>query len=132
MVILASMVSIAISSSGSIRNRKNAATWDNPPQKFPEGQLPFITVQLPIFNEQYVIDRLLEACCRMDYPRDRFEIQVLDDSTDETTDVALQMVKRYAAGFGDLPPQPITYLHRTNRYGFKAGRAGRRTQNRKG
>jgi cellulose synthase/poly-beta-1,6-N-acetylglucosamine synthase-like glycosyltransferase len=43
------------------------------------GQLPFVTVQLPIFNEQFVIDRLIDAVCKLDYPRDRFEIQVLDD-----------------------------------------------------
>ena len=49
-----------------------------------EGELPFVTIQLPIFNEQFVIERLIEACCRLEYPRDRFEIQVLDDSTDET------------------------------------------------
>ena len=50
-----------------------------------------------------------------------FEIQLLDDSTDETTAVAREIVERYAAGFGDLAPQPIFYLHRTNRYGYKAG-----------
>ncbi len=101
------------------RNKKNAAK--EPPQHFPEGQLPFVTIQLPIFNEQFVIDRLIDACCRLDYPRDRFEIQVLDDSTDETTTVARQIVDRYAAGFPGMPPQPIHYLHRTNRHGYKAG-----------
>lgn len=103
------------------KNRKNAARWDDPPARFPEGELPFVTIQLPIFNEQFVIDRLIEACCRLDYPRDRFEIQVLDDSTDETTSVAEQIVRRYATGFAGMDPQPITYIHRTNRYGFKAG-----------
>ena len=47
-------------------------------------ELPTVTVQLPIYNEMYVVDRLIESVCRMDYPRDRFEVQVLDDSTDET------------------------------------------------
>ena len=103
------------------RNKKNAAKWDHPVARFPDGKLPFVTIQLPIFNEQFVIGRLLEACCRLDYPRDRFEIQVLDDSTDETTEVARGIVERYAAGFNGLPPQPIVYLHRTNRYGYKAG-----------
>jgi cellulose synthase/poly-beta-1,6-N-acetylglucosamine synthase-like glycosyltransferase len=84
-------------------------------------KLPFVTIQLPIFNEQFVIDRLIEACCRLDYPRDRFEIQVLDDSTDETVRVAKQIVDRYAAGFPGMDPQPIKYLHRTNRHGYKAG-----------
>jgi len=103
------------------KNRKNASKWDEPPARWPEGELPFVTIQLPIFNEQFVIDRLIDACCRLNYPRDRFEIQVLDDSTDETTVVAQQIVERYAIGFAGMDPQPITYIHRTNRYGFKAG-----------
>ena len=103
------------------KNRKNAAKWDEPPQRWPEGQLPFVTIQLPIFNEQFVIDRLIDACCRLDYPRDRFEIQVLDDSTDETTLVAQQIVERYARGFAGMDPQPIVYIHRSNRHGYKAG-----------
>ncbi|WP_263385014.1 cellulose synthase family protein [Granulicella arctica] len=103
------------------RNKKNAAKWDEPVARFPEGQLPFVTIQLPIFNEQFVIDRLIEAICRLDYPRDRFEIQVLDDSTDETVEVAREIVERYAQGFPGMAPQPIVYLHRTNRYGYKAG-----------
>ena len=103
------------------KNKKNAAKWNEPPAHFAEDELPFVTIQLPIFNEQFVIDRLIDACCRLDYPRDRFEIQVLDDSTDETTAVAEQIVRRYADGFAGMDPQPITYIHRTNRYGFKAG-----------
>ncbi len=86
----------------------------NPPRHFAE--LPRITVQLPIFNEQFVIDRLIEAVCAMEYPHDKLEIQVLDDSTDETTAVASAIVDRYAA-LG----APIVYIHRTNRHGFKAG-----------
>ena len=73
-------------------------------------------MQLPIFNEQFVIDRLIEAVCAMEYPREKLEIQVLDDSTDETQQVAAGIVARYAA-LG----HPIVYIHRTNRYGFKAG-----------
>jgi cellulose synthase/poly-beta-1,6-N-acetylglucosamine synthase-like glycosyltransferase len=92
--------------------RKN--TTKEPPQQF--AQLPRITVQLPIFNEQFVIDRLIEAVCRLEYPRELLEIQVLDDSTDETTEVASAIVKRYQA-LGE----PIVYIHRTNRSGFKAG-----------
>jgi cellulose synthase/poly-beta-1,6-N-acetylglucosamine synthase-like glycosyltransferase len=86
----------------------------NPPQHFAE--LPQVTVQLPIFNEQFVIDRLIEAICAIDYPREKLEIQVLDDSTDETCEVAAGIVERYAA-LG----HPIVYIHRTNRHGFKAG-----------
>jgi cellulose synthase/poly-beta-1,6-N-acetylglucosamine synthase-like glycosyltransferase len=79
-------------------------------------ELPLVTVQLPIYNEQFVIDRLIEAICAMQYPKDRLEIQLLDDSTDETQQVAADIVERYAA-LG----HPIVYIHRTNRHGFKAG-----------
>ena len=85
-----------------------------PPARFEE--LPRVTVQLPIFNEQYVVARLVEAVCKLEYPREKLDIQVLDDSTDETVDVARGLVDRYAA-LG----HPITYHHRTNREGFKAG-----------
>ncbi|HEX3435691.1 MAG TPA: cellulose synthase family protein [Pseudacidobacterium sp.] len=94
------------------KHRKNAAK--EPPKRF--TQLPRVTVQLPIFNEQFVIDRLIESCCNLDYPRDLLEIQVLDDSTDETKNVAANLVEQYrAAG------NPIVYIHREDRYGFKAG-----------
>ena len=103
------------------RNKRNASRSTEPPARFDEAALPFVTIQLPIFNEQFVIDRLIDACCRIAYPRDRFEIQVLDDSTDETQAVAAGVVARYAAGTDGLAPQPIRYLHRTNRHGYKAG-----------
>jgi cellulose synthase/poly-beta-1,6-N-acetylglucosamine synthase-like glycosyltransferase len=86
----------------------------NPPRHF--EVLPQVTIQLPIFNEQFVIDRLIEAVCAMEYPREKLEIQVLDDSTDETREVASGIVDRYAA-LG----HNIVYIHRTNRHGFKAG-----------
>ena len=94
------------------KHQKNRTT--HPAAQFEE--LPRITVQLPIFNEQYVVERLLEAICKLDYPPEKLDIQVLDDSTDETVDVARGLVERYAA-LGN----PIRYLHRTNRHGFKAG-----------
>ncbi len=103
------------------RNRRKEAHSLHPVARFPEHELPFVTIQLPIFNEQFVVDRLIDACCRIRYPRDRFEIQVLDDSTDETREVAAGVVARYAAGIEGLGPQPIHYLHRTNRHGYKAG-----------
>ena len=103
------------------RNKRNEAHSNEPPATFAEEDLPFVTIQLPIYNEQFVIDRLLDACCRLDYPRDRFEIQLLDDSTDETVGVASAMVARFAAGTQGLEPQPVYYLHRTNRHGYKAG-----------
>ncbi len=77
---------------------------------------PKVTIQLPIFNERYVIERLVDAVSRFDYPRELLDVQVLDDSTDETRDVARGCVERYQAlGF------PITYHHRSNREGYKAG-----------
>src|SRR6202789_303286 len=103
------------------RNKRNESHSDQPAATFAEEDLPFVTVQLPIYNEQFVIDRLLDACCRLDYPRDRFEIQLLDDSTDETVGVASAMVARFAAGTQGLDAQPVYYLHRTNRHGYKAG-----------
>src|ERR1039458_4427056 len=78
--------------------------------------LPRVTVQLPIFNEQYVVERLLDAICRLDYPKEKLDIQLLDDSTDETVEVARILVDRFAA-LG----HPVAYLHRDNREGFKAG-----------
>src|SRR4029450_1645930 len=78
--------------------------------------LPVVTVQLPIYNEMYVADRLIEAVCRLDYPAQRPEIQVLDDSTDETCEIAELAVRRHAAHGID-----IKYFHRTDRTGFKAG-----------
>jgi cellulose synthase/poly-beta-1,6-N-acetylglucosamine synthase-like glycosyltransferase len=78
--------------------------------------LPRVTVQLPIFNEMYVVDRLLASVAALRYPQDRLEIQVLDDSTDETTAIASRAVERYSAQGFD-----IHYLHRADRTGFKAG-----------
>jgi cellulose synthase/poly-beta-1,6-N-acetylglucosamine synthase-like glycosyltransferase len=94
------------------RNRKNQVT--GPASRFAE--LPRITVQLPVFNEQFVVDRLVDAVCRLEYPRDKLDIQVLDDSTDETVQVARAVVERYAALGHD-----ISYYHRAKREGFKAG-----------
>lgn len=94
------------------KNRENQTK--EPAKRFAE--LPRVTVQLPIFNEQYVVERLLDAVCRLQYPLDKLDIQLLDDSTDETIGVASRLVERYAEqGF------PIRYLHRINREGFKAG-----------
>ncbi|HEV2112974.1 MAG TPA: cellulose synthase family protein [Terriglobales bacterium] len=77
---------------------------------------PRVTVQLPIFNERYVIERLVEAVSRFDYPRELLDVQVLDDSTDETRQVAGDCVAHFAAqGLN------INYIHRANREGFKAG-----------
>lgn len=83
---------------------------------FAEAELPRITVQLPLFNEMYVVERLLESVTAIDYPHDRLDIQVLDDSTDDTVRIASAAVERYRSlGFD------IEYIHRTDRSGFKAG-----------
>ena len=78
--------------------------------------LPVVTIQLPLYNEMYVADRLIDAVCEIDYPRELLEIQVLDDSTDETRSVAYRAVRRQAEQGID-----ITYLHRSDRTGYKAG-----------
>ncbi|MFL6278706.1 MAG: glycosyltransferase, partial [Vicinamibacterales bacterium] len=78
--------------------------------------LPRVTVQLPIYNEMYVADRLIDAVCELDYPADLLEIQVLDDSTDETTSIAALAVRRHALRGAD-----IRYMHRVDRTGYKAG-----------
>ena len=82
----------------------------------PVSEWPVVTVQLPIYNEMYVVDRLIDAVCALDYPKEKLEIQVLDDSTDETRDIAELAVRRQVARGFD-----ITYLHRTDRTGYKAG-----------
>ncbi|MBX9902401.1 MAG: glycosyltransferase, partial [Burkholderiaceae bacterium] len=81
--------------------------------------LPIITVQLPVFNERFVVERLIDAVAALDYPRERLQIQVLDDSTDDTTNLAAARVAHHrAAGIW------IEHLHRTDRTGFKAGALG--------
>src|SRR4029079_8003235 len=94
-----------------MKNKDNVPVPTNP-----LTELPVVTIQLPIYNEMYVADRLIDAVCQIDYPRELLEIQVLDDSTDETTIVAERAVRRNAAQGID-----IKYMHRTDRTGFKAG-----------
>jgi cellulose synthase/poly-beta-1,6-N-acetylglucosamine synthase-like glycosyltransferase len=87
-----------------------------PKGEFAASELPFITVQLPLFNEMYVVERLVKAVSEIDYAHDRMEIQVLDDSTDETVALARATVAKYAARGFD-----IHYIHREDRTGFKSG-----------
>jgi len=90
---------------------------DNQPKVLPPlDPLPVVTIQLPLYNEMYVADRLIQAVCDIEYPRERLEIQVLDDSTDETRSIAELAVRRHAAAGID-----IKYFHRTDRRGYKAG-----------
>jgi len=93
---------------------KNKDKVPGPPP--PMADLPVVTIQLPIFNEMYVVDRLIDAVCAIEYPTDKLEIQVLDDSIDETREIAALAVRRLAARGFD-----IVYLHRTDRIGYKAG-----------
>ena len=81
-----------------------------------EDEWPMVTVQLPIFNELYVVERLIDNICAMDYPLEKLEIQVLDDSTDETLDISRRKVEEYRnKGFN------ISLVRRPDREGFKAG-----------
>lgn len=86
----------------------------NTPREVGEINWISVTVQLPVFNEKYVISRLIDAVCALDYPPDKLEIQILDDSTDETTEI----IKNKIAA---LSQRRITLVRREDRYGFKAG-----------
>jgi Glycosyltransferase like family 2 len=93
------------------RHRRDRAA----PAPLPDP-LPVVTVQLPLFNERYVARRLLEAVAALDYPRDRLEVQVLDDSTDDTPEIVAALVARLRAGGLD-----VVHRRRAVRTGFKAG-----------
>ncbi len=94
-----------------LRNRRRA-----PAQPPDPAVWPVVTVQLPLYNEMYVAARLLDAVCRLDYPRDRLEIQILDDSTDETSAIVERLAAEHRREGLD-----IKVLHRGDRGGFKAG-----------
>ncbi|MBZ5580321.1 MAG: glycosyltransferase [Acidobacteriia bacterium] len=94
------------------KHRKKAT--GEPTQRF--DSLPPVTIQLPIYNERYVVERLIEEVVKIEYPKELLQIQVLDDSTDDTAPFAEALVERYhALGY------PLEYHHRSNRHGFKAG-----------
>jgi cellulose synthase/poly-beta-1,6-N-acetylglucosamine synthase-like glycosyltransferase len=94
------------------KHRKNAT--GEPPTRF--EQLPPVTIQLPLYNERYVVERLIEEVLKIEYPKELLQVQVLDDSTDDTGPFAEALVERYRnMGY------PIEYHHRANRHGFKAG-----------
>jgi cellulose synthase/poly-beta-1,6-N-acetylglucosamine synthase-like glycosyltransferase len=80
------------------------------------NKTPFVTIQLPIYNELYVVERLIDAVAAFDYPKDRYEIQVLDDSTDETVEIIARKIKEIQVSGID-----IQHIRRTDRKGFKAG-----------
>src|SRR5436190_19036025 len=77
---------------------------------------PSVLVQLPVFNERYVVERLIDAAVALDYPAEQLTIQVLDDSTDDTPALA-----RMRVAYHQARGRRVTYLHRTERTGFKAG-----------
>jgi len=87
---------------------------EEPSGRFDEE--PVVTVQLPLFNERFVVERLLETVCALDWPRDRLEVQVLDDSTDATVDIAARKAAELRARGFD-----VKHIHRTDRTGYKAG-----------
>ena len=87
-----------------------------PQEPTPGESLPRVTIQLPVFNERYVVRRLIDHVCRIRYPRELLEIQVLDDSTDDTVEIAREAVAEWQAAGID-----IVHVHRTDRTGFKAG-----------
>lgn len=97
-----------------VRNRKKIKEESVP--QFNEANAQKVTVQLPMFNEMYVAERIIETVAEFDYPRDKFQIQVLDDSTDETKDIIAAKVAEVAArGIN------IQHIHRIDRTGYKAG-----------
>ena len=97
-----------------VRNRKKRKLEEIP--QFDSKNAPKVTIQLPMYNEMYVAERIIETAAAFDYPRDKFQIQVLDDSTDETKDIIAAKVAELAAtGLN------IQHIHRTDRTGYKAG-----------
>lgn len=90
---------------------------DVKPMPFNADKAPKVTIQLPMYNELYVAERIIEQVSKFDYPHDKLEIQVLDDSTDETVDVIAAKVAEVKAATG----VNIKHIHRTDRTGYKAG-----------
>jgi len=96
--------------------KKHEQVKENLYKDFSPQDWPRVTIQLPIYNELYVVERLIESVCRIDYPMNLLEIQVLDDSTDDTVRIAKAMVEKMKVQGFD-----IVYIHRTDRTGYKAG-----------
>ena len=107
-----------------IKHRKDTPT---PKAMFSEEDLPVITMQLPIYNELHVVERLIQKVADIDYPKDKFHIQVLDDSTDETQRMCQEQVADLVSRGYDAE-----YVHRTDRTGYKAGALENGTKTAKG
>jgi cellulose synthase/poly-beta-1,6-N-acetylglucosamine synthase-like glycosyltransferase len=92
--------------------------WADPPLPHPFDPVtaPRVTVQIPVYNEPLVVARVIDAVCSLDYPQEKLDIQVLDDSTDETSDIARKRVEHHHQRGID-----ITFIHRDHRTGYKAG-----------
>src|SRR5205085_8790291 len=96
-----------------IKHRENIY---EPDSLYTKESLPRVTIQLPMYNEDAVAERIIRATCQIDYPLDRLEVQVLDDSTDHSAEIARRTCEEFAArGY------PIRYIHRADRVGYKAG-----------
>jgi cellulose synthase/poly-beta-1,6-N-acetylglucosamine synthase-like glycosyltransferase len=96
--------------------RQHAETQKRFYLDYPVQKWPRVTVQLPIYNERYVVERLIESVCRFDYPKQLLEVQILDDSTDDTVDIVRALVRQMTERGTD-----VQYIHRDDRAGFKAG-----------
>jgi cellulose synthase/poly-beta-1,6-N-acetylglucosamine synthase-like glycosyltransferase len=108
LLLLYSLVEFSLLLNYLFRRKKHATkVWD---------ELPHVTIQLPMFNESYVVERLIDRIAEMNYPKDKLEIQILDDSIDDTVEKAKRKVKFYQEQGLD-----IQYIQRTDRTGFKAG-----------
>jgi len=94
------------------KHRKNAT--GEPAVRF--AQLPKVTIQLPLYNERYVLERLIDETVKIEYPPELLQIQVLDDSTDDSHEFAEAICQKYRSMGHD-----VEYRHRTNREGYKAG-----------
>jgi cellulose synthase/poly-beta-1,6-N-acetylglucosamine synthase-like glycosyltransferase len=92
-----------------LKSRKVKGTIPSEPVNWPK-----VTIQLPVYNERYVVERLIDAAAKINYPRELLQIQILDDSTDETAQLILEKIKAF-------PTVDFQYLHRVDRNGFKAG-----------
>lgn len=98
------------------KHHKNNSDGLDVVQELSDEDLPFVTIQLPIFNEKYVIGRLIDRVCELDYPKEKYEIHILDDSNDETVEVVAEKVNHYRAlGYN------IDHIQREKREGYKAG-----------
>lgn len=100
-----------------LRRKKTNKKNDIPPPSLKDEEWPFVTVQLPLFNEKYVVSRLIDSIMFMDYPEGRLEVQVLDDSTDETTDVVNKKIHEWA----QKSRVALQLIRRPDRAGYKAG-----------